>query len=95
MLQGRQTISSYSKRNLAIWMTMAFQAGYLNTGGFLACHTFVSHVTGYATLFGTHLYQKDIATATSILTMPLLFLLGSMISGVLVDMRLKLNKART
>lgn len=92
MLEGHQSISAYSKRNLAIWMVMAFQAGILNTGGFMACHTFVSHVTGYATLFGASIKDKDLFQAAGLFTVPLLFLIGAMISGVLVDIRLKLNK---
>ncbi len=92
MLEGHQSISTYSNRNLAIWLVMAFQAGMLNTGGFMACHTFVSHVTGYATLFGVSIKDKDLFQAAGLFTVPLLFLLGAMLSGVLVDIRLKLNK---
>ncbi len=92
MLAGHSSIATYNKSNIFIWMTMAFQAGLLNTGGFLACHSFVSHVTGYATLFGVSLKEKDIFYAMGLLAVPFLFLAGAMISGVLVDIRLKLNK---
>jgi uncharacterized membrane protein YoaK (UPF0700 family) len=40
-------------------MMMAFQAGVLNIGGFMACHRFVSHVTGFATFFGYELNTND------------------------------------
>jgi len=75
-----------------IWMTLAFQAGALNIGGFMACHQFVSHVTGYATLFGFEINQHDASHAISMLIVPLFFLLGAMLSGLLVDLPLKLHK---
>lgn len=92
MLYGNQSISFYSKSNVIIWMLMAFQGGILNIGGFMACHRFVSHITGFATFFGYELNQKDSSHALGMLVVPLFFLLGAMISGFLVDIRLKLNK---
>lgn len=71
---------------------MAFQAGILNIGGFMACHRFVSHVTGFATFFGYEINQADRSHAIGMLVVPLFFLLGAMISGFLVDIRLKLHK---
>lgn len=92
MLYGNESISYYSKSNVSIWMLMAFQAGMLNIGGFMACHRFVSHVTGFATFFGYEINQKNETHAIGMLVVPLFFLLGSMISGFLVDIRLKLHK---
>lgn len=71
---------------------MAFQAGLLNIGGFMACHRFVSHVTGFATFFGYELNQPDSSHAVGMLVVPLFFLLGAMVSGFLVDIRLKMHK---
>lgn len=71
---------------------MAFQAGVLNIGGFMACHRFVSHVTGFATFFGYELTQHELPRPLGMLVVPLFFLLGVMISGQLVDLRLKLHK---
>lgn len=71
---------------------MAFQAGILNIGGFMACHRFVSHVTGFATFFGHEVNQPDNRHAYGMLVVPLFFLFGCMISGQLVDIRLKLHK---
>ena len=34
------------------WFLLAFLGGHVNAGGYLACHRFVSHVTGFATLAG-------------------------------------------
>lgn len=71
---------------------MAFQAGFLNIGGFMACHRFVSHVTGFATFFGLEVSELRIGPAMGMLLVPLFFLIGAMISGLLVDIRLKLQK---
>ena len=77
---------------MTIWVILAFQAGLLNIGGFMACHSFVSHVTGFATLFGVELGMRSYGHAAGLLLVPVCFLLGAMISGFLVDIRLKLGK---
>jgi uncharacterized membrane protein YoaK (UPF0700 family) len=92
MLYGNESISHYSKSNISIWMLMAFQAGLLNIGGFMACHRFVSHVTGFATFFGYDFSQGQLRHALGMLAVPLFFLFGAMLSGVLVDLRLKMHK---
>ncbi|QDK45250.1 DUF1275 domain-containing protein [Bdellovibrio sp. ZAP7] len=92
MLYGNESISHYTRSNILIWMLMAFQAGVLNMGGFLACHRFVSHVTGFATFFGYEFTQKDRGHAWGMLIVPLFFLFGAMVSGYLVDIRVKLRK---
>jgi uncharacterized membrane protein YoaK (UPF0700 family) len=71
---------------------MAFQAGFLNIGGFMACHRFVSHVTGFATFFGYEVNQPDMGQAFGMLLVPLFFLFGCMLSGQLVDIRLKTQR---
>lgn len=73
-------------------MILAFQAGLLNVGGVMACHNFVSHVTGFATLFGIGLGERNYAHAAGVLLVPGFFLLGAMLSAMLVDLRLKLGK---
>lgn len=93
MLYGNESISHYTKSNISIWMLMAFQAGLINIGGFMACHRFVSHVTGFATYFGYEISHSEKAPhAVGMLVVPLFFLFGAMLSGVLVDLRLKLHK---
>ncbi|HEY8272327.1 MAG TPA: YoaK family protein [Pseudobdellovibrionaceae bacterium] len=92
MLYGNESISHYTKSNISIWMVMAFQAGVLNIGGFMACQRFVSHVTGFATFFGYDVSQGQPRHALGMLVVPLFFLLGAMVSGQLVDLRLKLHK---
>jgi uncharacterized membrane protein YoaK (UPF0700 family) len=92
MLYGNESISQYTPTNVSIWMSMAFQAGMLNIGAFMACHRFVSHLTGFATFFGHEINQPDNSHAFGMLVVPLFFLFGCMISGQLVDIRLKLHK---
>jgi len=93
MLYGNESISHYTKSNISIWMLMAFQAGLINIGGFMACHRFVSHVTGFATYFGYEVsHSEEAPHAVGMLVVPLFFLFGAMLSGVLVDLRLKLHK---
>ncbi len=94
MLYGNNSISDYTRSNIMVWMSMAFQAGVLNIGGFMACHRFVSHLTGFATFFGVEVsHSPDNAFhAVGMLVVPLFFLMGAMLSGQLVDIRLKLNK---
>ena len=92
MLYGNESISHYSRANVAVWMVMAFQAGLINIGGFLACHRFVSHVTGFSTHFGHEISKSKFAPALGMLAVPLFFLLGAMTSGLLVDLRLKLHQ---
>ncbi len=91
MLYGNASISHYTKSNISIWMLMAFQAGLINIGGFMACHRFVSHITGFATFFGYDLSKEEPRHALGMLVVPLFFLLGAMLSGQLVDIRLKLH----
>ena len=92
MLYDNESISHYSFANVQIWMSLAFQAGLLNIGAFMACHRFVSHVTGFATFFGFEMSQPDRSGAAGMLIVPIFFLLGCMLSGQLVDIRLKLHK---
>lgn len=92
MLYGHNSISTYTPSNISVWMAMAFQGGLLNVGGFLACHRFVSHVTGFATFFGIEVSHSQFHHALGMLLVPLLFLCGSMLSGQLVDIRIKLGK---
>jgi uncharacterized membrane protein YoaK (UPF0700 family) len=79
----------YTRGAMLKWSLMAFIAGSINAGGFLACQRFVSHVTGFATLFGVGMAEDDSVGALSMLSVPAFFLLGAMISGFLTDVRLQ------
>ena len=82
----------YEHRNLFIWFLLAFQGGALNTGGYLAVHRFVSHLTGFATLAGVAGAKFDWATMLGMLMVPLCFLFGVMISAWNVERR-RINDA--
>ncbi len=92
MIFGSENISAYTRGNMAIWMVLAFQAGLLNVGGLMGVHSFVSHVTGFATLFALEFESSNYPQAVGLLIIPGTFLLGCMVSGLLVDLRLKLKK---
>ncbi|MFN8789835.1 MAG: YoaK family protein [Bdellovibrionales bacterium] len=74
--------------SVLMWTVLAFQAGALNTGGFLACHRFVSHVTGFSTMFGTEVAYGNYKNAFGFLSVPVFFLVGSMLSALFIDRRL-------
>lgn len=78
---------------VAHWFLMSFNAGCINAGGFLATGKFVSHVTGFATLFGVDLANSRTEAALSILSVPLFFLIGSVIAGLLIDRPIYKNKS--
>ncbi len=67
------------------WFVLSFLAGNINTGGFLSCGRFVSHVTGFATLAGASLANGSVLETIGIVTIPGYFLIGVMISGYLTE----------
>lgn len=67
------------------WFLLSLSGGFINAGGFLATGRFVSHVTGFATLFGVDLANAQVEAALGILSVPLFFLLGAFIAGLLID----------
>lgn len=86
------SISQYSAKNLRIWFIMAFQAGLLNIGGLLITGKFISHVTGFVTFFGHHLVLGEWSSASGMLNVPIFFLLGTMVSGYFIDLRIRTGK---
>lgn len=75
------------------WFMLSFNGGCINAGGFMATGKFVSHVTGFATLFGVDLTTSDVHTALGILSVPIFFLFGAFLAGLLID-RPVYNKKR-
>lgn len=92
MFSGSNTIDHYTPINMSIWFSMAFQAGAINVGGFLACHKTVTHVTGFATYFGAELSQGNLVKAIGFLSVPAFFLLGTMLSAFFIDRRISLGQ---
>lgn len=74
------------------WFLLSFNGGAINAGGFLATGRFVSHVTGFATLFGVHLTGHEVEAAFGILSVPIFFLLGAFVAGLLIDRPLHQGK---
>lgn len=75
------------------WLLLGFNAGCINTGGFLATGRFVTHVTGFATLFGVDFQSIGLLASLQILSVPVFFLLGAMIAGLLTDRPIHLKRA--
>ncbi len=69
------------------WLLLGFNGGFINAGGFLVTGRFVTHVTGFATLFGVDSVQHGWDEALGILSVPLFFLGGSFLAGWLIDRR--------
>jgi uncharacterized membrane protein YoaK (UPF0700 family) len=74
-----------NRRVIFHWFLMSFNGGCINAGGFIATGRFVSHVTGFATIFGYDIMSNQIKAALSILSVPVFFLAGSFIAGLLID----------
>ncbi len=69
------------------WYLLSFMSGAVNAGAVLGVQRFVTHVTGFASLFGVALGQGNFDQALGMLLVPFFFLSGTMISAYLVDHR--------
>jgi uncharacterized membrane protein YoaK (UPF0700 family) len=69
------------------WFLLSFLSGSVNAGGYLACHRFVTHVTGFATLSGIALANGAWRDVLAMLTVPAFFLGGTMIAAWLTERR--------
>lgn len=77
-----------AQRNQVLWLVLAFQSGFMNAGGFLACHRFVSHMTGYGTYVGVAAAKKNYFNAFEMALAPFVFIAGAAYAGWLVDRRI-------
>lgn len=82
----------YEPQNIFLWFLLALQGGYLNVGGFLGVGRFVSHVTGFATLFGVEAYKNHWAVAFGMFATPIFFIGGTMVSAWFIERRRILGK---
>lgn len=71
--------------NRQVGLLLAFVAGAINAGGFLAVRQYTSHVTGLVSSVADHLVLGDGALVASALAAVLAFLLGAMCCAVLVN----------
>lgn len=72
---------------LLLWILLGFQAGFINSFGFLACGRYVSHVTGFGTQIGMALGDNNFWLAVELLGFPLSFIFGAFFSGVFTTAR--------
>jgi uncharacterized membrane protein YoaK (UPF0700 family) len=82
----------YEHQNMFVWFILGFQGGLLNIGGYLAVHRFVSHITGFATLFGEKVLEQDMGKAFGMFLVPIMFLIGVMVSAWFIERQRLLNK---
>lgn len=75
-------------KNQCLWLLLAFHAGYLNAGGYLASHQMVSHMTGTGTMIGLSVGMKDYWIALELMLVPLSFIAGACLAGFLIDRKL-------
>lgn len=71
--------------NRQVGLLLAFVAGAINAGGFLAVRQYTSHVTGLVSSVADHLVLGEGALVASALAAVLAFLLGAMCCAVLVN----------
>jgi len=71
---------------------MAFQAGIINAGGFIACQRVVTHTTGFATYIGDDIANGNIHAALGMAAVPTFFLAGATTSGYFIDRRIASRK---
>ncbi len=72
---------------LPLWALLSFQAGFINSFGFLACGRFVSHVTGFGTQVGLAIGEGKWAFALEMFGTPFFFILGAFFSGLYTSAR--------
>lgn len=76
-------------RFLLLWGLLGFQAGFINSFGFLNSGRFVSHVTGFGTQVGLALAEGKVLFAVEMFLNPLFFIFGAFASGIFTIARLE------
>lgn len=69
------------------WLLMAFQAGYVNVGGFFVSGSFVSHVTGTSSRIGMGVSDLNLIVVLTFLTVLIAFISGAAFSGYHIGRR--------
>lgn len=72
---------------LFIWFLMAFQAGYINVGGFIVFGNFVSHVTGTSSQIGMGIASIDWNQILTFLSILIAFIVGAGFAGHFIGRR--------
>ncbi len=84
LLVREGALRSESLNRQLAW-AMAFVAGAVNAGGFLAVSHYTSHVTGVASSMADELADGDLTTALAALSMMLSFLAGAFVCTTLIS----------
>jgi uncharacterized membrane protein YoaK (UPF0700 family) len=79
-------------KHVLCWYGLAFQSGAVNAGGFLACQSFVSHVTGVGTTIGIQVASGHFVAALELLAIPIAYFAGALFSALLIDQKKALGK---
>ena len=74
-----------SATNRALGYLMAFNAGAINAGGFMALRLYTSHMTGFLSMLADHLVLGNTALMLAALGALLAFTAGSAVSAILVN----------
>jgi uncharacterized membrane protein YoaK (UPF0700 family) len=82
----------FRHKNIYIWFLLGFQGGFLNSAGFLGVGRFVSHITGFATLFAVEGARGNWPVAGGLLSTPVFFVFGAMFSAWFVERSFIKNK---
>lgn len=78
------------RRDVLRWFALSAVAGAVNTGAFLACQRFVSHVTGTATLIGSDVGRWSLMSEYTLVLV--CFVTGAFASALVTDSRLTRSK---
>lgn len=76
-----------TRKYVVMWSLLAFQAGFINSIGFLSCQRYVSHVTGFGTQIGISLGKGLYFQAFEMFSLPAAFLAGAWLNGQLTLVR--------
>ncbi len=76
---------------IALWSVLGFQAGFINSFAFLVGGRYVSHVTGFGTQVGFALGKDEYLFSAELLLIPVFFILGSFLSGLITSARIERN----
>ncbi len=72
-----------------LWALLGFQAGYINSFGFLSEGRFVSHVTGIGTQAGMAFGDGAWLLGLELTLMPLFFIFGAFLSSLITSVRIE------
>lgn len=83
----------YRPRNVILWLTSSFKAGFINSAGFLVVGKFVSHVTGFGTQIGIAIGHEDYIFGIELFFIPLSFIFGGLVTSLILDRNYKKNES--